>query len=85
MFGLVAFPFFLFIEKSFHVEVELRNIRVIQIFPYIESIVFSPLSYEILSLGSVPFSCYDSFNGGPLSRPLRVNGINRRRVTEIFN
>ena len=55
------------------------------IFPYIETIVFSPLSYEIISLGSVPFSCYDSLNEGPLPRPLRVNGINRRRVTEIFD
>ena len=51
----------------------------------IESIVFSPLSYEILSLGSVPFSCYASFNSGPLSHPLRINGINRRRVKDIFN
>ena len=51
-----------------------------------ETIVFR-LSYEIISLGSVPFSCYDSLklNEGPLPRPLRVNGINRRRATEIFN
>ena len=49
-----------------------------------EIIVF-PLSYEIIGLASVPFSCYDSLNEGPLPRPLRVNGINRRRATEIFN
>ena len=56
-----------------------------QVFPYIETIVFSPLSCEIISLGSVLFSCYDSLNEGPLPRPLRVNGINRRRATKIFN
>ena len=67
------------------VEVESHNIRVIQVFPYIENIVFSPFSYEIISLGSVPFSCYDSLNEGPLPHPLRVNGINRRHATKIFN
>ena len=64
---------------------ELHNISVIQGFLYVETIVFSPLSYEIISLGSVPFSCYDSLNEGPLLRLLHLNGINRRSAMEIFN